>query len=164
MPELPEITALGAFLTEHAAGDPIAFVQAAAMGLLATVQPPIGALVGGTITAVGRHGKFLDITVSGGATPEPLHLVLHLARAGWLRWSDAMSTAMIKLGGPIALRVRLDVRLGLRRDRGGHEEVGDRLGGRGPADGPRRGPARAGRTGDHLRRVRRAGRRRPARS
>ncbi|WP_111765634.1 DNA-formamidopyrimidine glycosylase family protein [Nakamurella deserti] len=107
MPELPEITALGAFLTEHAADDPIAFVQPAAMGLLATVQPPIGALVGGTITAVGRHGKFLDITVTGGASPEPLHLILHLARAGWLRWSDAMSTAMIKLGGPIALRVRL---------------------------------------------------------
>jgi formamidopyrimidine-DNA glycosylase len=107
MPELPEVTALGSFLTEHAAGDPIAFVQPAAMGLLATVAPPISALVGGTITGVGRHGKFLDITVTGGSTGEPLHLVLHLARAGWLRWSDAMSTAMIKLGGPIALRVRL---------------------------------------------------------
>lgn len=108
VPELPEITALGAFLTEHAAQDPIAFVQVAAMGLLATVQPPISALVGGTITAVGRHGKFLDLTITGGAPqPQPLHLVLHLARAGWLRWSDHMSTTMIKLGGPIALRVRL---------------------------------------------------------
>ncbi|MEO5834890.1 MAG: DNA-formamidopyrimidine glycosylase family protein [Nakamurella sp.] len=106
MPELPEITALGAFLIEHAADDPIAFVQVAAMGLLATVAPPISALVGGTITAVGRHGKFLDLTITGGS-PQPLHLVLHLARAGWLRWSDHMSTTMIKLGGPIALRVRL---------------------------------------------------------
>jgi formamidopyrimidine-DNA glycosylase len=35
-----------------------------------------------------------------------LHLVLHLARAGWLRWSDEMSPIPPKLGGPIALRVR----------------------------------------------------------
>ena len=106
MPELPEITALGAFLTEHAADDPIASVQVAALGLLATFTPPISDLVGGRIGPVGRHGKFLDITVDTAAGSR-LHLVLHLARAGWLRWSDTMSATMIKLGGPIALRVRL---------------------------------------------------------
>ena len=29
-----------------------------------------------------RHGKFIDISAQG------LHLVFHLARAGWLRWKD----------------------------------------------------------------------------
>ena len=36
-----------------------------------------------------------------------LHLVIHLARAGWLRWSDSFSAVPPKMGGPIALRVRL---------------------------------------------------------
>jgi formamidopyrimidine-DNA glycosylase len=109
MPELPEITALGAFLTEHANGDPIASAQVAALGLLATFDPPITALVGGTIGTVKRFGKFLDIRVHIPGEPRetPLHLVLHLARAGWLRWSDHMSAVPAKLGGPIALRVRL---------------------------------------------------------
>ena len=106
MPELPEIAALGAFLTQHAANDPIASVQVAALGLMATFQPQPAALVGGHIASVGRHGKFLDIPVvtTGGDT---LHLILHLARAGWLRWSDSLSPTPVKLGGPIALRLRL---------------------------------------------------------
>lgn len=106
MPELPEITALGVFLTEHASAEPIGSVQVAALGLLATVAPPVSALVGGQVVEVGRHGKFLDINVDT-ATGDRLHLILHLARAGWLRWADNMSSTIIKLGGPIALRVRL---------------------------------------------------------
>ncbi len=108
MPELPEITALGAFLTEHAVADPIESIQVAALGLMATFDPPVSALVGGHIIEVGRHGKFLDVVVARGPdASDPLHLVLHLARAGWLRWSDRMAGTPIKLGGPIALRVRL---------------------------------------------------------
>ena len=38
----------------------------------------------GTVTAVDRHGKFIDIDVDG------VHLVFHLSRAGWLRWYDAV--------------------------------------------------------------------------
>jgi formamidopyrimidine-DNA glycosylase len=33
--------------------------------------------------------------------------VIHFARAGWMRWSDALPTARLKLGGPIALRLAL---------------------------------------------------------
>lgn len=105
MPELPEVTALGAFLTEHAADDPIVSIQVAALGLLSTVEPPISALVGGSIGTVDRHGKFVDIPVD--ARAGRLHLIIHLARAGWLRWSDQLSSTPVKLGGPIALRVRL---------------------------------------------------------
>jgi formamidopyrimidine-DNA glycosylase len=52
---------------------------------------------------VRRHGKFLDLDVSG------LHLVLHLARAGWLQWKDSLPAAPPRPGkGPLALRVHLD--------------------------------------------------------
>ena len=38
-----------------------------------------------------------------------LHLVVHLARAGWLHWRDALPPAPPKPGkGPLALRVHLD--------------------------------------------------------
>jgi formamidopyrimidine-DNA glycosylase len=38
-----------------------------------------------------------------------LHLITHLSRAGWLRWSDKLAAAPLKPGkGPIALRVHLN--------------------------------------------------------
>ncbi len=112
MPELPEVTALAAFLTEHAAGQSVAAVNVASLNVLTTYDPPATALVGRTVTGAGRHGKFLDlVTVPGAAAPADgpaeLHLLLHLARAGWLRWSDAISPRPPKMGGPIALRVVL---------------------------------------------------------
>lgn len=110
MPELPEVTALAAFLTEHAGGQPITAVTVASLNVLTTYDPPASALVGRTVSGAGRHGKFLDLITVPGPTSPPgapaeLHLVLHLARAGWLRWSDAISPRPPKMGGPIALRV-----------------------------------------------------------
>lgn len=107
MPELPEIAALAAFLTDHAAGQRITAVHVGALGLLTTFDPPTSALVGRTVSGAARHGKFLDV-VTAGDEPAELHLVLHLARAGWLRWSDALPAGPLKLRGPIALRVALD--------------------------------------------------------
>jgi formamidopyrimidine-DNA glycosylase len=112
MPELPEVTALAAFLTEHAGGQRITAVSVAALNVLTTYDPPASALVGRTVTGAGRHGKFLDLVTAPGpdappGTPDALHLILHLARAGWLRWSDAISPRPPKMGGPIALRVAL---------------------------------------------------------
>ncbi len=111
MPELPEVTALAAFLTEHATGQPIVAVTVASLNVLSTYDPPASALVGRVITGAGRHGKFLDIVTAPGseddAIREDLHLVIHLARAGWLRWSDSISAVPPKMGGPIAMRVRL---------------------------------------------------------
>jgi len=55
-----------------------------------------------------RHGKWIELTC---ARPdgEVVHLVWHLSRAGWLRWSDALPATVIRPGkSPIALRVRLD--------------------------------------------------------
>ncbi|MEU6965836.1 Fpg/Nei family DNA glycosylase [Streptomyces chrestomyceticus] len=102
MPELPEVEALREFLDGHAVGRVLDRAQPTAVNVLKTYDPPLTALEGGTVTAVARHGKFLDLTVGG------LHLVIHLARAGWLRWQDALPDAPPRPGkGPLALRVRL---------------------------------------------------------
>ena len=50
MPELPEVTALAAFLTEHAAGQPIVAVNVASLNVLTTYDPPASALVGRVVT------------------------------------------------------------------------------------------------------------------
>ncbi len=103
MPELPEVEALAAFLTERAVGRVVARVDLAALSVLKTYDPPVSSLQGLEITGVARHGKFLDLDVSG------LHLVTHLARAGWLRWSDALSEVPPRMGkGPLGARVHLD--------------------------------------------------------
>ncbi|MEU2790481.1 DNA-formamidopyrimidine glycosylase family protein [Streptomyces sp. NPDC007100] len=102
MPELPEVEALREFLHAHAVGRVLVGARPTAVNVLKTYDPPLTALEGGTITAVARHGKFLDLTAGG------LHLVVHLARAGWLRWQDALPDAPPRPGrGPLALRVRL---------------------------------------------------------
>ncbi|MBL8930350.1 MAG: Fpg/Nei family DNA glycosylase [Kineosporiaceae bacterium] len=102
MPELPEVEALAGFLRERAVGLVIAGVEVGTINVLKTFDPQPSALGGMTIDGVARHGKFLDLDVGG------LHLVFHLARAGWLRWSDALAATVIRPGkGPIALRVRL---------------------------------------------------------
>jgi formamidopyrimidine-DNA glycosylase len=103
MPELPEVEALAGFLRERAVGRVIAGVEVGAISVLKTYDPPPTALKGLEVTAVARHGKFLDLDVDG------LHLIFHLARAGWLRWSDALPSTPVRPGkSPLALRVRLD--------------------------------------------------------
>ncbi|MBC9713802.1 Fpg/Nei family DNA glycosylase [Streptomyces sp. TRM66268-LWL] len=103
MPELPEVEALKGFLTEHLADARIARVLPVAISVLKTYDPPLSALEGRPFTGVGRHGKFLDLDLDG------LHLVTHLARAGWLQWKDRLPDGPPKPGkGPLALRVALD--------------------------------------------------------
>lgn len=104
MPELPEVEALKDFLTEHLAGRRVSRVRPLAISVLKTYDPPVTALEGTEITAVRRYGKFLDLESDGG-----LHLVTHLARAGWLHWRDAVPDAPPRPGkGPLALRVALE--------------------------------------------------------
>ncbi|GAA3148150.1 Fpg/Nei family DNA glycosylase [Streptomyces rectiviolaceus] len=103
MPELPEVEALRAFLTDHLVGHEIVRVLPVAVSVLKTYEPPLTALDGRTVTAVARHGKFLDLDVDG------LHLVTHLARAGWLQWKDRLPDGPPRPGkGPLALRVALE--------------------------------------------------------
>ncbi|MEU2155256.1 DNA-formamidopyrimidine glycosylase family protein [Streptomyces sp. NPDC019396] len=103
MPELPEVEALRDFLDEHLLGKEIAKVLPVAISVLKTYDPPLTALEGTEVTAVHRHGKFLDVTTAGG-----LHLVFHLARAGWLQWKDVLPSGVPRPGkGPLALRAAL---------------------------------------------------------
>ncbi|BBC38370.1 DNA lyase [Streptomyces graminofaciens] len=106
MPELPEVEALRDFLGEHLVGHEIVRVLPVAISVLKTYDPPIGAFEGREVTAVHRHGKFLDIEAGGDG---PLHFVTHLARAGWLHWRDHLPDGPPKPGkGPLALRVALE--------------------------------------------------------
>jgi formamidopyrimidine-DNA glycosylase len=104
MPELPEVESLAAFLRGHAVGHAVARADAASFSVLKTFDPPLASLTGQVITDVGRHGKFLDLS-----TDQGLHLIMHLARAGWLRWRDEQPTAPPKPGkSPLAFRLTLD--------------------------------------------------------
>jgi formamidopyrimidine-DNA glycosylase len=104
MPEMPEVQGLVAFLGERAVGRTITRTSIGAIAALKTYDPPNTALHGATITASARLGKF--IVLSCGAD---LHLVFHLAKAGWLRWYEMLPTTLIKPGkSPIALRVALN--------------------------------------------------------
>ena len=82
MPELPEVEALALDLRGRLDDRAIVKVHIAAFSALKTFDPPLQALEGTLVEDVTRHGKFLDISTSG------LHLVMHLARAGWVRWRD----------------------------------------------------------------------------
>ncbi|MDQ3789906.1 MAG: Fpg/Nei family DNA glycosylase [Actinomycetota bacterium] len=102
MPELPEVEALAQHIREHGVGRTVARIDVASLSVLKTVTPPWTELHGREVTGAGRHGKFLDVEIGD------LHLIIHLARAGWLRWADTLSAAPPKPGrGPLAFRVHL---------------------------------------------------------
>ncbi|MDN5895184.1 MAG: Fpg/Nei family DNA glycosylase [Nocardioides sp.] len=104
MPELPEVEALSRDLSSRLEGRAIATVHIAAFSALKTFDPPLSALEGTFVDGVARHGKFLDIEAGG------LHLVLHLARAGWIRWRDEVPKLPPKPSNksPVAARIVLD--------------------------------------------------------
>jgi formamidopyrimidine-DNA glycosylase len=102
VPELPEVEALARFLGERAGGSTIERAELAAFSALKTFDPPLDAVTGRTVTAVGRRGKYLAFDLDG------LWLVFHLARGGWVQWREQLSATRPKLGkGPLALRVGL---------------------------------------------------------
>jgi len=105
VPELPEVEALAAYLRERAVGHTVERLEVSSFSALKTYDPPASAVAGMKVRDAGRHGKFLDIGLG-----DDLHLVVHLARAGWLHYRDSFkSPAPLKPGsGPIALRLRLD--------------------------------------------------------
>ncbi|MEV7693226.1 DNA-formamidopyrimidine glycosylase family protein [Microbacterium sp. NPDC089189] len=104
MPEMPEVQGLVSFLDDRLTGRSFARVRAVAISALKTYDPPLDVLEGASVTAVGRHGKFVEIATAAGVS-----LIFHLAKAGWLRWYDTAPTTPVKPGrSPIALRVSFD--------------------------------------------------------
>ncbi|WP_076477288.1 DNA-formamidopyrimidine glycosylase family protein [Williamsia sterculiae] len=109
MPELPEVQAIADYVDGRAAGLPIRRVDVASLAVLKTADPPYSALAGRIVDRVWRIGKYLIVTTTDPAVGgvDEIHLIIHLSRAGWLRWSDHLSQTPPRPGGkgPIALRV-----------------------------------------------------------
>jgi len=105
VPELPEVESLASYLRARATGLRVARVELASLSALKTFDPPATALVGARLVDAGRRGKFLDLAFAD-EDGEVLHLVTHLARAGWLHWRDQLPAAPVRPGKtPIAFRV-----------------------------------------------------------
>lgn len=103
VPEAPEVEALVRYLKPLLVGRVVARVDFATINTLKTYDPPVTSLYGVEIVDVTRRGKFLDIDVSG------LHILIHLARAGWLRYRESLPAAPLRPGkGPMSARVVLD--------------------------------------------------------
>lgn len=101
MPELPEVTALSGALDARLRGARVAKLSVRSVAALKTYDPPIDALCGLEVAGATRHGKFLDLQLP------PLHLIVHLARAGWMRLRDAGSIddRVSSMRGPLLLRI-----------------------------------------------------------
>ena len=138
MPEMPEVAALAEFLGEHALYKPVSSLEVVAIGALKTFDPPPSALAGRVLTTVERHGKFLDLTLLSTDAPADavaladaaeLHLVIHLARGGWLRWSDELpqSAAASEQEEPGGRSAAVCRRLRLHPHRGRYAEAAGRL-------------------------------------
>jgi formamidopyrimidine-DNA glycosylase len=102
VPELPEIEALASFLRDRAVGRAVQRADVAAFSAVKTFDPPLTALHGAIVNSASRYGKFLSVDFDG------LHLVMHLARGGWLQWRESLPAAPPRPGkGPLAFRLHL---------------------------------------------------------
>jgi formamidopyrimidine-DNA glycosylase len=119
VPELPEVHALAADLDRRLHGRVIDRFDVTSFAALKTFDPPVSVLHGMLVSGVDRHGKFLDVTVepAGAGSGDRLHLIIHLARAGWIRWRDAAPVPAARprgrSAGPLAARLVLDDGSGL---------------------------------------------------
>jgi formamidopyrimidine-DNA glycosylase len=101
VPELPEVEALALDLEGRLKDRAIVKAYVVQISALKTFDPPVSALEGTLVESVTRHGKFLDIETSG------LHLVLHLARGGWVRWRDELPSIPPRPNQKSGLAVRV---------------------------------------------------------
>jgi len=105
MPEIPEVQALTEALAGRTLGYRILRVGLADLSALKTVDPPLVGLRGAVVEDIARRGKFIVwslISTDG----ERIFLVIHLSRAGWIRWVAEPSATPPKPGkGPLALRL-----------------------------------------------------------
>ncbi len=115
---MPEVESLARWLTERTEGLAVERVDVLAISALKTFDPPVDALRGQPVRGWSRRGKFLIGHVGD------LHLCIHLARAGWIRWSEQQKAdAKARLGkGPQALRIVFSDGSGFLATEQGHEK------------------------------------------
>ena len=114
MPELPEVEITARLLDRALSGRRIDSVLAPGINALKTFSPPLSALEGLHIEAVGRRGKHLTVRTDGGLT-----LLMHLMSAGRLQLydkpagpRDRTSRLLLRVAGegesapPLELRLR----------------------------------------------------------
>jgi formamidopyrimidine-DNA glycosylase len=87
MPELPEVEITARRIGEAVTGAVIESALAPGINALKTYDPPLTAVEGRTITAVGRRGKLFLIALEGDLT-----LVVHLMSAGRLQLFDTRAS------------------------------------------------------------------------
>jgi formamidopyrimidine-DNA glycosylase len=94
MPELPDLEIYAERIAAQARGEVLARMRVLNPFVLRTAVPPIDAVHGRALLDVRRQGKHLVFSFAG-----DLHLVLHLMRAGRLRWlkPEAKQPARIAL-------------------------------------------------------------------
>jgi formamidopyrimidine-DNA glycosylase len=104
MPEMPEVHALASDLSLRLEGRVVQRLDISTFSALKTFDPPVTEVGGHEVRDVTHHGKFLDLDLG------ELHVVVHLAKAGWMRWYDVVPTARNRT---LAARLVLDDGSGL---------------------------------------------------
>jgi formamidopyrimidine-DNA glycosylase len=102
MPELPEVQAIAQRLDERMAGQTIGSLVMYSVSALKTADVPLSALHGAKVNRCFRRGKFVLIDCGP-------FLTFHLARAGWVRWSNELKKPQKpSLKGPLAAQLFLE--------------------------------------------------------
>ncbi len=103
MPEMPEVEAIVELLAERTAGKVVVAGHLLAFSALKTYALALDSLAGLEVSGVRRHGKFIDLDAQG------VHLIFHLARAGWVTWHPQVPTTLPRPGkSATALRLEFD--------------------------------------------------------
>jgi formamidopyrimidine-DNA glycosylase len=122
VPELPEVELLCRRLDERCSGHTVTRLDLASISALKTFEPPLRSLVGRTFESCTRRGKYLCMRLVSADSSPPEWLVVNLARAGWIKWRDKLSTVPIKIGrGPMVMRVGFEGGNGFDVTEMGHE-------------------------------------------
>ena len=101
MPEMPEVHALASDLSLRLEGRTVTRLDVSAFSALKTFDPPVTDVAGHAVQDVTHHGKFLDLDLGD------LHVVVHLAKAGWIRWYDVLPVLTRTTGTATAARLAL---------------------------------------------------------
>jgi formamidopyrimidine-DNA glycosylase len=82
MPESPEVHAFAEFVADRTTGHTVTSFEVHDFAADKTRRVDPGVLVGGIVSAVVRHGKYVDIAIG------ERHLVVSFGRHGWGVWRD----------------------------------------------------------------------------